>query len=58
MRGRTARFRQKEARPMVRLALASLAVPALARTDQSSAVTFTKDASIQKNCQSCHQPRQ
>jgi hypothetical protein len=46
---------------MMRLALASLAVAAVATaTDQSSAVTFTKDVLpiLQKNCQSCHRPGQ
>jgi hypothetical protein len=46
---------------MVRLALASLAVAAIAAVaDQPSAVTFTKDVLpiLQKNCQSCHRPGQ
>ena len=46
---------------MVRLALASLALAAVALTpDQPSAVTFTKDVLpiLQKNCQSCHRPGQ
>jgi hypothetical protein len=46
---------------MVRLALASLAVAAIAAAaDQPSAVTFTKDVLpiLQKNCPSCHRPGQ
>ena len=46
---------------MMRLALAILAAAAIAApSDQSSAVTFTKDVLpiLQKNCQSCHRPGQ
>src|SRR5256885_10131153 len=46
---------------MVRLALASLAVAAIAAApDQPSPVTFTKDVLpiLQEHCQSCHRPGQ
>ena len=61
MAGKPDSIRKKEAVPMMRLALATLALAATAAAvDQSSAVTFTKDVLpiLQKNCQSCHRPGQ